>query len=173
MANLSDLNYDPSKVEDVGEGNFRALPPGIYNVVIVDSQLRETKAGNGKFLEITYQVIEGREVGQTVKDRINVMNPSETAQRIGLSQLKKICEAVGHKGQLGDSCQLHGKPMAIKVSIEEFESNSEKGKMLKSNRVENRMPRQSAATSAATSAPQQSAPGAQAATAPAPAPLAW
>ena len=146
MANLSDLNYDPSKVEDVGEGNFRCIPPGIYNVVIVDSLLRETKAGNGKYLEITYQIIEGREVGQTVKERINVVNPSETAQRIGLSQLRKICEAVGHKGQLKDSCQLHGKPMSIKVSIEEFESNKEPGKMLQSNRVESRMPRQSVQT---------------------------
>ena len=166
MADLANLNYDPSKVEDVGEGNFRCVPPGIYNVVIVDSSIHETKAGNGKYLEITYQIIEGREVGQTVKDRINVVNPSETAQRIGLSQLKKICEAVGHKGQLKDSCQLHGKPMSIKVTIEEFESNKEPGKMLQSNRVENRMPKQAVAAAppprAATPAEAAQQAGAQA-----------
>ena len=148
MADMTALNYDPSKVEDVGEGNFRVIPPGIYNVVIVDSGLKPTKAGNGQYLELTYQIIEGPEVGQTVKDRINIVNPSVDAQRIGRSQLRKICDAVGHKGQLKDSCQLHNKPMAIKVVVEEFESNKEPGRMLQSNRVESRMPKQSAITAA-------------------------
>ena len=160
MADLTALGYDPAKVEDIGEGNFSVVPPGIYHVIIVNSELKDNRAGNGKFLEISYQIIEGQFIGKTVKDRINVMNPSETALRIGLSQLKKICDAVGHKGQLKDSCQLHGKLMAIKVSIEEFESNKEPGKMLQSNRVESRMPKQSAAS------PSPSAESGQA-------PLAW
>ena len=148
MADLTPLKYDPSKIEDVGEGGFRVIPPGTYNVVIVNSALRDTRAGDGKVLELTYQIIEGREVGGTVTDRINLVNPSETAQKIGLSQLKKICDAIGHRGQLKDSNQLHGKPLAVKVAVEEFESNKEPGKMLKSNRVESRMPRQSAAAAA-------------------------
>lgn len=163
MADLTALGYDPAKVEDVGEGGFRVIPPGVYNVVIIDSAVRDTKAGNGKYLEVTYQIIEGREFGKTVKDRLNIIHPNPDVQRIALSQLKKICDAVGHKGQLKDSNQLHGKPMSIRVVIEEFESNREPGKILQSNRVEIRMPKQSAITAA----PPPSAESGQAQ------PLAW
>lgn len=163
MADLTPLNYDPAKTEDVGEGGFRVIPPGTYIVMIVASELQNTKAGNGKMLVLTYQIIEGREVGGTLIDRINIVNPSETAQKIGLSQLKKICDAVGHKGQLKDSNQLHGKPFAVKVVVEEFESNKD-GKTLQSNKVESRMPK-----SAAAAAPPPAANG----EAPQQAPLAW
>lgn len=149
MADLTALGYDPAKIEDVGEGNFSVVPPGIYNVIISNSELKDNRAGNGKYLEVTYQIIEGREfIGKTVKDRLNIIHPNPDVQRIALSQLKKICDAVGHKGQLKDSNQLHGKPMSIRVVIEEFESNREPGKILQSNRVESRMPKQSAITAA-------------------------
>lgn len=153
MADLSALNYDPAKTEDVGEGGFRVIPPGIYNVIISNSELKDNRAGNGKYLEVTYQIIEGREfIGKTVKDRLNIIHTDPKTQKFAHSQLKKICDAVGHKGQLKDSNQLHGKPMSIRVVIEEFESNKEPGKILQSNRVESRMPKQSAITVAPPSA---------------------
>ena len=73
MADLTPLNYDPAKTEDVGEGGFRVIPPGTYIVMIVASELQNTKAGNGKMLVLTYQIIEGREVGGTLIDRINII----------------------------------------------------------------------------------------------------
>jgi len=142
MANLTQYNLDPSKIDDMGDG-FKVVPPGIYNVVIVDSEVMDTKNG-GKLLMLKYQVIDGQYVGDTLVDRINLVNSSEMAQKIGLSQFKNICDAVGHKGVVKDSKQLHGKPLSIKVSIEKFESNKEAGKMLDSNKVEKRMARQAA-----------------------------
>jgi hypothetical protein len=154
MADLTPLNYDPSQVEDLGDG-FKVVPPGTYNVVIVESDVANTKNG-GKMLVLKYQIVDGQYVGDTVLDRINIVNSSDTAQKIGLSQLKNICDAIGHKGQLSNSDLLHGKPMAIKVAIEKFESNKEAGKMLDSNRVEKRMPKQSASVTIAP--PQQAKP---------------
>lgn len=151
MADMTSLHYDPAKIEDLGDG-FRVVPPGIYNVVAVDSDLKTTKAGNGKVLELKLQIMEGPEVGVTLMDRLNLVNPSEMAQKIGLSQLKNICDAIGLKGQVRDSAQLHGKPFAVKVIVEEFESNREAGKMLKSNRIERRMARQTAGAAMAASA---------------------
>jgi len=153
MANLAPLGFDPATTEDMGDG-FKVVPPGVYNVVIVDSDVQSTKSG-GKMLVLKYQIIDGQYVGDTVKDQINIVNSSDMAQKIGLSQLKNICDAIGHAGQLKDSNQLHGKPLAVKVAIEEFESNKEAGKMLKSNRVEKRMPKQSASTVDAPAAEQQ------------------
>ena len=145
MANLAPLNFDPATTEDMGDG-FKVVPPGIYNVVIVDSEIQDTAKG-GKMLTLKYQIIEGQYVGDTVTDRINLVNSSDMAQKIGRSQLKHICDAVEHKGLLKDSVQIHGKPLAIKVVVEKFESNKEAGKMLDSNKVEKRMAKQMAAAS--------------------------
>jgi len=142
MANLEPLGFNPADVADMGDG-FKVVPPGTYNVVIVESDVQATAKG-GKMLVLKYQIIDGQQVGDTVVDRLNIVNSSDTAQKIGLSQLKNICDAIGHVGQLKDSAQLHGKPLAIKVVVEKFESNKEAGKMLESNKIEKRMPKQAA-----------------------------
>lgn len=149
MANLTPLNFNPAQIEDVGEGGFRVIPPGTYNVMIVSSAINDTKSGTGKILELQYQIIEGSEVGSTIIDRLNIVNQSEKAQKIGLSQLKRICDSIGFSGQLKDSNQLHGKPFAVKIVVEEFESNTD-GKKLQSNKVESRMPKQSFTPQAST-----------------------
>ena len=152
MADLAPLGFAPENIEDMGDG-FKVIPPGTYNVVAVESDVKDTKSG-GKMLELKYQIMDGANVGDTLLDRLNIVNSSETAQKIGLSQLKNICDAIGYTGQLKDSNQLHGKPFAVKVVVEEFESNKEKGKMLKSNKIEKRMKKQSA-SSAAPATPDQ------------------
>ena len=152
MADLAPLGFAPENIEDMGDG-FKVIPPGTYNVVAVESDVKDTKSG-GKMLELKYQIMDGANVGDTLLDRLNIVNSSETAQKIGLSQLKNICDAIGHTGQLKDSNQLHGKPFAVRVVVEEFESNKEKGKMLKSNKIEKRMKKQSA-SSAAPATPDQ------------------
>ena len=160
MADLSPLGFAPETTEDMGDG-FKVIPPGTYNVVIVESDVKDTKTG-GKMLVLKYQIIDGKNVGDTVEDRMNIVNSSEIAQKIGLSQLKNICEAVGHVGQLRDSNQLHGKPLAVKVIVEQFKSNkpdaSGEYKMLDSNKIDKRLKKQAASTAAApesTAQPKQ------------------
>jgi hypothetical protein len=138
MADLSPLNYNPANIEDMGDG-FKVVPPDIYNVVIVESDVRDNKKGTGKILTLKYQVTDGQQVGNTLTDNLNIQNQSEVSQKIGLSHLKHICDAIGFVGVLKDSNQLHGKPFAVKVVVEQFESNTTPGKMLDSNKVEKRM----------------------------------
>ena len=79
MANLAPLQYDPANVETM---DFKVIPPGIYPVVIVDSDVTDTKKKDGKMLVIKYQVTEGQCVGDTLTDRLNIQNPSDIAQKI-------------------------------------------------------------------------------------------
>jgi len=139
MADLSPLNFVPENVEDAGDG-FTVVPPGTYPVCIVKSDIIDTKAGTGKMLVLDCQILEGPNTGDIIVDRLNIKNPSQVSQRIGLSQLKNICDSVGHIGMLKDSEQLHGKPYSVKIVVEDFTSNKT-GKTLKSNRIEKRMPR--------------------------------
>jgi len=139
MADLAPLGFNPAEVENMGDG-FKVLPPGIYTVIIVESEVADTKTTGGKLLNLTYQVVDGAYTGDSLTDRINIVNKHEVAQKIGLSQLKNICDAIGHGGQLKDSTQLHGKPLSVKVGIEPFKNKD--GKELQSNRIEKRMPKQ-------------------------------
>jgi len=141
MADLTPLNYKPEEAEDMGQG-FDLIQPGTYPVIIVDSDIRDTKAGTGKYLDLEYQIIEGPDIGKKINDRLNIRNPSEVAQKIALSNLKHICDAIGFAGSLSDSNQLHGKPFSVTVGVEEFKSENT-GKMRKSNTISRRMAKQS------------------------------
>ena len=153
MADLSPLGFIPAEIEDMGDG-FKVVPPGIYDVVIVESDVKPTRSG-GKMLELKYQIVSGPNAGDFLTDRLNIDNASETAKRIGLSQLKNICDAIGFAGMLKDSNQLHGKVFSVKVVVEKFESNKEAGKMLESNKIEKRMKKGSAVASAPAPATEQ------------------
>lgn len=153
MADLSPLGFIPAEIEDMGDG-FKVVPPGIYDVVIVESDVKPTRSG-GKMLVLKYQIVAGPNAGDFLTDRLNIDNASETAKRIGLSQLKNICDSIGFAGMLKDSNQLHGKPFAVKVVVEKFESNKEAGKMLESNKIEKRMKKGAMAAAAAPPAAEQ------------------
>jgi len=154
MADLAPLGFNPAEVENMGDG-FKVLPPGIYTVIIVESEVADTKSTGGKLLNLTYQVVDGPYMGDSLTDRINIVNKSDVAQKIGLSQLKHICDAIGHGGQLKDSTQLHGKPLSVKIGIESF--NNKEGKELQSNRIEKRMPKQAPQVNPMTPPPEASA----------------
>ena len=132
MANLSNLNIDPNVKES---SSFIVLDEGKYKAVITADKLKDTKKGDGKYLELSLQVIEGDNAGVSINDRLNIMNPSEQAQAIGHGTLKRICTALNVPFPPTDTTTLYGKPLEILVGIEEFESNREAGKMLKSNTI--------------------------------------
>ena len=143
MADLAPLGFNPDNVEHMD--TFEVIPPGSYPVVIVESDVKDTKEKTGKILELKYQIIEGPHTSKTLIDRLNIINKSDVAQKIGQSQLKDICEAIGFKGQLTNSEALHGKPFSVSVEVETFKSNKN-DKNLQSNKIAKRMTRQAAQT---------------------------
>lgn len=132
MSDLTGMNIDPN-VEESG-GDFTVLEPGKYPVVIVGDRVVNTKAGTGKILEIKLQVVGGRHAGETLIDRLNIMNPSTVAQKIGQGVLKTICKTLGEQFPPANTANLYGKKMTASVDVEEFVSNNT-GKTLKSNKI--------------------------------------
>jgi len=111
MANLTglvDLNASP-------ESQFAALPSGEYVAAIVDSDLKPTKKGDGKFLALTYQVLEGPYKGRNLWARLNIVNMNPKTQEYAQRDLAKIRHATGHVAQLQDSQELHSIPHLIRV----------------------------------------------------------
>lgn len=111
--------------EPVTKSSFDPLPPGDYTAIIVDSDMKDTKAGTGKYIELTINIVEGEYEGRRLWERLNVYNPSEQAERIARSQLNNLSNAVGKPGA-SDTESLHDIPFIISLDIDRRDTTRNK-----------------------------------------------
>lgn len=120
MANLSGFNantVDPAV-------NFEPVPASKYLAIITASEMKDTKAGTGQFLELTFQIVDGVFKGRNLWARLNLDNPNETAVKIAQAELSAICHAVGVM-QPKDSVELQNLPMIITVKCKKRDDTGE------------------------------------------------
>ncbi len=112
---FADLNFDATQVEpDAGTGD--PIPVGWYNVSADESEMKPTKDGTGKFLEVRFNVLDGQYAGRKVYTMFNMVNASAQAVEIGQKQLSAFCHAVNVL-KPAKSEELHAKPLKVKVGI--------------------------------------------------------
>lgn len=113
MANLTGLiDYNASP-----ESEFSALPSGEYPALITDSDVKQTKKGDGSYLQLTLQVIDGAYRGRKLWARVTLTNQNATAVSIGQQHLAQLRHAVGKLGQLTDSAELHNIPILVRAEF--------------------------------------------------------
>lgn len=119
---MSDLGFDfvPGDVEEMRD--FEPLPAGKYLAIVSKSEMKDTKAGDGKYLALTFQVVDGQFKNRLVWHNLNLVNQSEVAVNIARSELKAMCDALGITA-LRDSNELHDKPMVISLKVGQFNGN--------------------------------------------------
>jgi hypothetical protein len=120
MASLN--NFDANQVDP--SVALDPLPAGKYIAVVSESELKPTKAGGGKYLQLTFQIIEGEHKGRLVWARLNLENKSEMTVKIARGELSAICRAVGVM-QPRDSVELHNVPLEISVGLKKRDDNGE------------------------------------------------
>lgn len=120
MANLN--GFDANNVDPATY--FEPLPAGNYLALITDSEMKPTKSGNGRYLELTFQVIDGPYKGRLLWSRLNLENPSTPAVKIAKAQLSAICRAVGVM-VLNDSIALHNLPLLLTVKCKKREDTGD------------------------------------------------
>ena len=108
------LNFDATQVSP--DQSFEPIPAGWYNMMIVESEMKPTKDGNGAYLQLTLKVIDGQYAGRQVFDRLNLQNQNPVAAEIAYKRLSAYCHATGVI-QVQDSQQLHGIPFKARVSV--------------------------------------------------------
>jgi len=113
---MAELNFDATQVEPTSE--FEILPDGDYPAVLIDSEWKGTKSGGGRYLQLTWEVLDGEFKGRLLWDRLNLENKNDTAVKIAQASLSAVCRAVGVL-RPKDSAELHNKPCTIKVVVEE------------------------------------------------------
>lgn len=95
---------------------FEPIPAGWYDAKITASEIKPTKDGSGKRLNLTFEIIGGDYNNRKVFEGLNIQNTSDKAQQIAQEQLSAICHSISVI-QLKNTDQLHGKPMRIKVKV--------------------------------------------------------
>ena len=116
--------FDATGVEP--NAPLEPLPPGDYEVQILQSEMRVTKAGTGQMLWLDMEVLQGPLKGRHVYDQLNLINPNPTAEEIAQRTLSAICHAVG-KLQVADSEELHFQSLLVRVAVKPNGYNEVKG----------------------------------------------
>ena len=118
MATLN--NFDANQVDP--SVALDPLPAGKYLAVVSESELKPTKTGGGKYLQLTFQIIDGEFKGRLVWARLNLENRSEMTVKIARGELSAICRAIGVM-QPKDSVELHNVPLEINVGLKKRDTN--------------------------------------------------
>ena len=109
--------YNTADLPDTG-GGIVLISPGQYTAVIVGSEMKPTKDGNGQYLALTVVVTQGQYANTEFIERLNIVNQNTQAVEIAYKTLARISEAVGMTQTPSDSNQLHNRPMLITVETE-------------------------------------------------------
>ena len=112
------FSFDATGIDMSDDRSFEPLPKGKYTAMVVESTVKDTKAGTGKFIELVCQVIEGEHTNRKIWHRLNIVNPNKAAEDIGRKDLAVLMNNLGLSAHLTDTQELHGKPfiMGLKIS---------------------------------------------------------
>lgn len=150
MANLGQ-NFNASEHEDMAD--FSPIPVGDYIVVMKSSEVKNTKSGNGSYLNCTFEIIDGKYRGRLLFSILNLWNENPTAVKIAHQELATIGRACGVLAAT-DSSQFHNKPMIAHVAIEQGDPKYGPKNVIKNYKPVN----SDAPVSATTPVPSEEAP---------------
>lgn len=118
---MAKLNFNASEVSSQQTG-YEPRPAGEYTMQIVNSDMRETKSGTGKYLWLEFDILSGPVRGKFF-ERLNIENPNTKAVEIAERQLSAICNAL-NLVSVQDSEQLHMKPLKVVLKVSESKDGS-------------------------------------------------
>jgi hypothetical protein len=115
------LNHKVSEKENISA--FAPLPAGTYEMMMVASEILDTKAGTGTYLWCEMLVTTGPYTGRKYYERFNLSNPNNKAVEISTERLDSLCTALGYKA-ISASEELHNRPFIAHVGIDKKDPSS-------------------------------------------------
>ena len=119
---MATLNFNANEVEP--SKAFDPIPAGKYIAVITDSEMKETRAGTGRYLQLEFEITDGEDAGRKLWSRLNIENQNAEAVRMARADLSAICRAVNVLTP-NDSIDLHNLPLVIKVHCRKDKNTGE------------------------------------------------
>lgn len=108
--------FEASQHESMEERNYDPIPNGVYKVMITASEIKDTKNNDGRYVSLTFEIVEGDYKGRKLFNNLNLWNKSAQAVAIAQKELKTICDAV-RKPRINDTCELHDIVMQARVVV--------------------------------------------------------
>ena len=115
MAFLTE-SFDVNELPVGNTGSFEPLPAGWYTATISQSELKATKANNGQYIKLRYDITGPTHQGRVVFGNLNIKNANPKAEEIGRQQLGEIMRAIG-LAKVTDTDQLIGGQIGIKLEV--------------------------------------------------------
>ena len=75
--------------------DFEVMPPNKYAALIEKAEVKQTKAGNGHYIELTMSVLEAPYKGRKLWDRLNIDNPNTQTVEIAMRVLSALRGSIG------------------------------------------------------------------------------
>tara|TARA_R110002020_G_scaffold438254_1_gene648693 strand:- start:1451 stop:1942 length:492 start_codon:yes stop_codon:yes gene_type:complete len=108
--------FDINDIPEAEKREFEPVPAGWYTATIANAELRDTKAGTGKYISVRFDITGPEHQGRVVFTNLNTSNPNPKAEEIGRQQLGEVMRSVGLQ-KLEDTDQLLGGNLSIKVTV--------------------------------------------------------
>lgn len=129
MAVDLDFEFDPSTIPP---DEFERLPIGRYLVQCVETEMVDTKSGDGRMLKAVFDVMDGNSQGRKWFENYNLRNPNADAERIGNQQFEKLKVATGCGGQrISNTSVIEFKPFFIDVGERKNNKTGEMERVIK------------------------------------------
>ena len=111
---MTNINFNPAEAPEPVQ--FTDPKPGFYHAQIDESELCPGKADGNEYIKLRFAIMDGPYANQKVYTNLNWKHTNPQAVSIAQSQMRAICEAVGHAGLLQNTQMLHSKPLIIKIA---------------------------------------------------------
>jgi hypothetical protein len=111
---MAQYNFDSSGVPDQ---TFDLVPAGWYVAEIVESEIKQTKAGDGAYINFQWKLLGPSHAGRTVWEMVMIQHPNQEVVDIGQQKLASVTRATGRRA-FRDTGELHHHPVEIKVAVE-------------------------------------------------------
>lgn len=125
---MGNLEFDSTNIEP--SAPLDPVPAGKYPCRITASEIKVTKNGAGRYLQLTLDIADGEYKNRKLFDRLNLWNSNVQAQEIAQKTLSAICHAVGIL-KVRNHEELRGKALLVKATTRNDpqygESNEVKG----------------------------------------------
>jgi hypothetical protein len=93
------------------------LPVGKHVVSIDSSEIKDTKDGNNKLLEMNLVIHSGQHAGESGAWRLNLFHSNDKTKEIAQKELARLCHATGVM-QVQDTSQLHNIQFGVEVALQ-------------------------------------------------------
>jgi len=120
---MAALNFRASEIQisERATPTYGPLPAGEYEMMIVKSDTKPTKSGNGSYLELEMHVVSGDQAGRRHWERLNLDNPNAQTVKIAQELLARLCAAIG-VDEVNDSEELHDRVFVAEIGIDRKDS---------------------------------------------------